>query len=134
MSAAQNYPVNWLPGEDFIIAGSVSDQEARTIYANGWKEPRPYVKARLIEVAQRPDEVRDSFAEGGITHEQAHLIVTANGPMLVAAVEHTALKAASGSSGRPPLPLNVEHEAVMSEVLDGVVETTELLNFRSPIE
>jgi hypothetical protein len=54
--------------------------------------------------------------------------------MLVAAVERNALKAVSGSSGRPPLPLNVEHEAVMAEVLDGVVETIELLNFRSPIE
>jgi hypothetical protein len=92
------------------------------------------LKAWLIEVAQRPDEVRESFAEGGITHEQAHLIVTANGPMLVAAVEHTALKAVSESSGRSPLPLNVEHEAVMAEVLEGVVETTELLNFLGPIE
>jgi RIO-like serine/threonine protein kinase len=54
--------------------------------------------------------------------------------MLVAAVEHTALKAVSESSGRSPLPLNVEHEAVMAEVLEGVVETTELLNFLSPIE
>jgi alkyl hydroperoxide reductase subunit AhpC len=37
-------PVNWLPGEDVIIAGSVSNEEARTIYPNGWKEPRPYLR------------------------------------------------------------------------------------------
>ena len=88
------------------------------------------LKAWLIEVAQRPDEVRESFAEGGITHEQAHLIVTANGPMLVAAVEHTDREAVSESSRRSTLPLNVEHEAVMAEVLDGVAETTVLLDFR----
>jgi hypothetical protein len=89
------------------------------------------LKAWLIEVAQRPDEVRESFTEGGITHELAHLIVTANGPMLVAAVEHTDWEAASESSRRSTLPLNVEHEAVMGEVLDGVVETTVLLDFRN---
>jgi alkyl hydroperoxide reductase subunit AhpC len=37
-------PVNWLPGEDVIIAGSVSNEEARTIYPDGWKEPRPYLR------------------------------------------------------------------------------------------
>jgi hypothetical protein len=88
------------------------------------------LKAWLIEVAQRPDEVRESFTEAGITHEQAHLIVTADGPMLIAAVEQTDGEAVSESSRRSTLPLNVEHEAVMAEVLDGVVETTVLLDFR----
>ena len=37
-------PVNWKPGEDVIIAGSVSDDEARKIYPNGWKAPRPYLR------------------------------------------------------------------------------------------
>ena len=37
-------PVNWLRGEDVIIAGSVSNEEARTIYPGGWKEPRPYLR------------------------------------------------------------------------------------------
>jgi len=37
-------PVNWLPGEDVIIAGSVSNEEARTIYPDGWKEPRHYLR------------------------------------------------------------------------------------------
>ncbi len=34
-------PVNWKQGEDVIIAGSVSDDEAKTIYPDGWKAPRP---------------------------------------------------------------------------------------------
>ena len=37
-------PANWKQGEDVIIAGSVSDDEARTIYPNGWKAPRPYIR------------------------------------------------------------------------------------------
>jgi len=37
-------PVNWVPGEDVIIAGSVSDEEARTIYPDGWKAPKPYLR------------------------------------------------------------------------------------------
>jgi alkyl hydroperoxide reductase subunit AhpC len=37
-------PVNWRQGEDVIIAGSVSDEEARTIYPDGWRSPRPYVR------------------------------------------------------------------------------------------
>lgn len=37
-------PVNWQNGEDVIIAGSVSDEEARTIYPQGWKAPKPYIR------------------------------------------------------------------------------------------
>src|SRR6185436_671189 len=37
-------PVNWRQGEDVIIAGSVSDDDARKIYPEGWKAPRPYLR------------------------------------------------------------------------------------------
>jgi alkyl hydroperoxide reductase subunit AhpC len=37
-------PVNWKQGEDVIIAGSVSDEEARETYPEGWKSPRPYLR------------------------------------------------------------------------------------------
>jgi thioredoxin-dependent peroxiredoxin len=37
-------PVNWQQGEDVIIAGSVSDDEARKTYPAGWKAPRPYLR------------------------------------------------------------------------------------------
>jgi alkyl hydroperoxide reductase subunit AhpC len=36
-------PVNWRPGEDVIIAGSVSDDEARQIFGD-WKAPKPYIR------------------------------------------------------------------------------------------
>jgi alkyl hydroperoxide reductase subunit AhpC len=37
-------PVNWKHGEDVIIAGSVSDEEAKKTYPNGWKAPKPYMR------------------------------------------------------------------------------------------
>src|SRR5688572_13803042 len=37
-------PVNWRAGEDVIIAGSVSDEEAKGIYPEGWQAPKPYLR------------------------------------------------------------------------------------------
>ncbi len=37
-------PVNWKQGEDVIIAGSVSDDEARQTYPDGWEAPKPYIR------------------------------------------------------------------------------------------
>jgi alkyl hydroperoxide reductase subunit AhpC len=37
-------PVNWKSGEDVIIAGSVSDEDARKQYPKGWKAPKPYLR------------------------------------------------------------------------------------------
>ena len=37
-------PVNWKHGDDVIIAGSVTDEEAKKTYPNGWKAPRPYIR------------------------------------------------------------------------------------------
>jgi alkyl hydroperoxide reductase subunit AhpC len=37
-------PVNWEQGENVIIAGSVSDDEAKETYPDGWESPRPYIR------------------------------------------------------------------------------------------
>jgi thioredoxin-dependent peroxiredoxin len=37
-------PVNWKQGDDVIIAGSVSDDEAKKTYPQGWKAPKPYIR------------------------------------------------------------------------------------------
>ena len=37
-------PVNWEPGQDVIIAGSVSDDDAKKAYPQGWRAPRPYLR------------------------------------------------------------------------------------------
>ena len=37
-------PVDWRPGEDVIIAGSVTDEQARQLYPGGWEAPVPYLR------------------------------------------------------------------------------------------
>ena len=37
-------PVNWQQGDDVIIAGSVSDDEAKETYPDGWQTPKPYIR------------------------------------------------------------------------------------------
>jgi alkyl hydroperoxide reductase subunit AhpC len=37
-------PADWKQGEDVIISGSVSDEQAKTIYPQGWKAPKPYIR------------------------------------------------------------------------------------------
>jgi alkyl hydroperoxide reductase subunit AhpC len=42
-------PANWKPGDEVIIAGSVSDEEAKKKYPQGWKAPRPYLRLVSLE-------------------------------------------------------------------------------------
>jgi alkyl hydroperoxide reductase subunit AhpC len=37
-------PAQWQQGDDVIIAGSVSDEDARKTYPDGWESPRPYIR------------------------------------------------------------------------------------------
>jgi thioredoxin-dependent peroxiredoxin len=37
-------PVNWKQGDDVIIAGSVTDDDAKKQYPDGWKAPKPYLR------------------------------------------------------------------------------------------
>lgn len=37
-------PVNWKHGDDVIIVPSVSDEEAKKTYPDGWRAPKPYLR------------------------------------------------------------------------------------------
>ncbi len=37
-------PANWEPGQDVIISGSVSDADAKALFPEGWKAPKPYLR------------------------------------------------------------------------------------------
>jgi alkyl hydroperoxide reductase subunit AhpC len=37
-------PADWKVGEDVIISGSVSEEEAKKTYPAGWKQPKPYIR------------------------------------------------------------------------------------------
>jgi alkyl hydroperoxide reductase subunit AhpC len=45
-------PAQWKEGDDVIIAGSVSDDEAKEIYPDGWESPRPYI--RIVKQPKQP--------------------------------------------------------------------------------
>jgi alkyl hydroperoxide reductase subunit AhpC len=52
-------PANWQPGEDVLIAGSVSDEEARETYPDGWSAPKPYLR-----IVPQPVEERELAGAG----------------------------------------------------------------------
>jgi alkyl hydroperoxide reductase subunit AhpC len=37
-------PAQWKPGEDVLLGGSISDEEAKKLYPQGWKSPKPYIR------------------------------------------------------------------------------------------
>ena len=45
-------PVNWRQGEDVIIAGSLSDEDAKKLFPEGWNAPKPYL--RLVKQPRTP--------------------------------------------------------------------------------
>ena len=48
-------PAQWQPGENVIIAGSVTNEQAAEKYPDGWEEPRPYIR-----IVQDPTGVKVS--------------------------------------------------------------------------
>ena len=54
-------PVNWAQGDDVIIAGSVSNDEAKQIWPDGWEEPKPYI--RIVPDPRRSPPPRSSLGE-----------------------------------------------------------------------
>jgi len=50
-------PAQWTPGDNVIIAGSVSDEQAKETYPGGWESPRPYI--RIV-----PDPSGDKVGSG----------------------------------------------------------------------
>lgn len=37
-------PAQWKQGEDVILGGGITDEEAKKLYPNGWKSPKPYIR------------------------------------------------------------------------------------------
>jgi thioredoxin-dependent peroxiredoxin len=48
-------PANWKPGGDVIILGSVSDEDAKKKYPNGWKTPKPYIR-----IVPQPEQSKEA--------------------------------------------------------------------------
>jgi hypothetical protein len=79
------------------------------------------LRAWLAEVNQRQDEVRETYRQEGVHHEQAYLLEGKDGPVLIYAIEMDDPLQARLAFQNSQLPIDHEHAAVMREVLAGRV-------------
>jgi len=73
----------------------------------------------LAELMDRADEVRETFANEGVTHERGYLLDTADGPVLIYVMEAADHQKAREAYQHSAFPIDREHKAVMREVLAG---------------
>jgi hypothetical protein len=71
----------------------------------------------MAELGRRQDEVRATFRNEGVRHEQAYLLESSSGPVLVYAIEVEDEDAAQQAYEASTLPIDAEHRAVMGTVL-----------------
>ena len=71
----------------------------------------------MAELNRRSAEVRETFAREGVRHEQAYLQKTADGPVLIYAMEAADHARASSMFRNSTLSIDQEHEHIMAQVL-----------------
>lgn len=88
------------------------------------------LKAWFAEAQDRSDEVRQTFAGEGVTHEQAFLLETGEGTIFVGAIECQDYKAAAEVFKHSEFPIDVKHREIMPQLFDGAAELTRILDVR----
>jgi non-ribosomal peptide synthetase component F len=71
----------------------------------------------MAELNRRAAEVRQTFASEGVRHEQACLLTTSDGPILIYAVEAEDLDRAAAAYASSIHPIDQEHRRVMQQAL-----------------
>ena len=84
----------------------------------------------LAELMQRQVEVRETFRNEGVRHEQAYLLRTADGTVLVYAVEVEDPEAAQRAYVASSLPIDKQHRVVMQAVQAGPADAELLYEVR----
>jgi hypothetical protein len=84
----------------------------------------------MTELGRRQDEVRATFANEGVRHEQAFLLESAAGPVLVYAIEVEDVEAAQQAYEASTLAIDAEHRQVMAAVLGPAAEVELLYEAR----
>lgn len=77
------------------------------------------LRAWMAELLQRQDEVRATFRNEGVRHEQVYLLQAREGPVLVYAHEVEDPEAARAAYMASTLPIDAQHREVMQAVLQG---------------
>ena len=80
------------------------------------------LRAWMAELGQRADEVRATFHQEGVRHEQAFLVSTVDGPLLIYAHEVADPEAAHAAYAQSSLPIDAEHRQRMAAALAEAVE------------
>lgn len=80
------------------------------------------LKAWFAEATERADEVREAFGHEGVNREQAYLLETVNGHVLVAAVDSEDYETARRLFNESTLPIDVAQRKAMPEFTDGLLE------------
>jgi Family of unknown function (DUF6176) len=80
----------------------------------------------MAELTRRSAEVRETFAQEGVRHEQAFLLKTAEGSVLIYAMEAADHERAASAYRNSALPIDLEHRRIMTQVL-GEPANVELL-------
>jgi hypothetical protein len=85
----------------------------------------------MEELHRRRDEVLETFAQETVRHEAAWLMETVEGTILVYAIEAEDLDQAQRAVEENPLPIDLEHRAVMDEIIEVPIELEQLLDERA---
>ena len=75
----------------------------------------------MAQLSSRRNEVLATFKHEGVRHEQAYLVKTADGPVLIYAMEAADHERAAEAYARSTLPIDLEHKRIMKQVLDEAV-------------
>jgi hypothetical protein len=85
----------------------------------------------MTQLSERADEVRETFAQEGVRHEQAHLLHTSDGALLIYAVEAEDIDEALRVYEASTLPIDAEHRAMMAAVTAERLDLEPLLDLRA---
>jgi hypothetical protein len=88
------------------------------------------LRAWMLELEQRAGEVRQTFDNEGVQHEHAFLIESADGPVLVYAVEVADTERAERAYAESTLTIDLEHRRVMADVVAGDASVESLYELR----
>lgn len=87
------------------------------------------LRAWLAELSARAEEVRQTLIDEGVHHEQAYILKTPDGPILIWAAELDDPDVASRTFAQSSHPIDLEHERVLSECLAGQIEIEPSFDF-----
>jgi len=88
------------------------------------------LRAWLLGLNQRQDEVRETFRNEAVRHEQAYLLRTSDGFVLVYAAEMEDAEAAHRAHAASTLPIDLQHREVMQAAQAGPADAELLYELR----